>query len=149
MIGSVNGSLPVRCQAIIWTNVDVLVKCEHRTFHSRVSIWICRLQNVRHSIAVSMYFKQPAERHYSDVMWFSWRLRSQTIRLFAQHLTHVNNKEFLDATRSLLVLFGEVRLCLLCFHHKEPVMRKAFPYHDVIIYDLSAVVYHFMVCSLA
>ena len=55
IIGSDNGLSPGRRQAIIWTNAGILligplgtnfdeILIEIRTFHSRKSMWKCRLQ---------------------------------------------------------------------------------------------------------
>ena len=65
IIGSDNGLLPVRCQAIIWTNAGVLliwplgtnfdeILIEIRHFHWRKYVWKCCLWNVAHFTSASM-----------------------------------------------------------------------------------------------
>ena len=64
IIGSDNGLSPGRRQAIIWTNTGVLLigpletnlkfQSQLKHFHSRRSIWKCRLENVGHFISASM-----------------------------------------------------------------------------------------------
>ena len=66
IIGSGNGLLPGQCQAIIWTKAGILLIKHLRTnfnkkflskfiyFHSRKSIWKCRLENGGHIVSASM-----------------------------------------------------------------------------------------------
>ena len=67
IIGSDNGLSPGRCQAIIWTNVGILLNGPLGThfseiliyiqtyFHWRKYVWKCRLRNVIHLLPASMW----------------------------------------------------------------------------------------------
>ena len=72
IIGSDNGLSPGRRQAIIWTNVGILLigplgtnfnemLTEIHTFHSRKSIWKCCLENGVHFVSASMCLHIEAE----------------------------------------------------------------------------------------
>ena len=65
IIGSDNGLSPDRRQAIIWTNAGILligtsgtnfneILFKIHTFHSRISIWKCRLKNGVHFVSASI-----------------------------------------------------------------------------------------------
>ena len=65
IIGSDNGLSPGRRQAIIWTSAGILLvgllgtnfsefQSEFKHFHSRKSIWKCRLENGGHFVSASM-----------------------------------------------------------------------------------------------
>ena len=68
IIGSGNGLSPVRCQAITWTNADLLsiesigtsfseiMIDEFKHFHWRKCVWKCRLQNVGHFFSAAMCY---------------------------------------------------------------------------------------------
>ena len=77
IIGSDNGLSPSRCQAIIWTNVEILLIGPLRKnfseilivinkFHSRKCIWKCRLWNGGHSLSASMCLLTAA---YTTQIW--------------------------------------------------------------------------------
>ena len=64
-IGSDNGLSPGRCQAIIWTNAEILligplgtnfseILIEFKHFHWRKCVWKCRLRNVVNFVSASM-----------------------------------------------------------------------------------------------
>ena len=64
---------------------------------------------------------------HNHIMWASWRDRSPATQPFAQELVQAN--DFQSST--LLVLCEEIPL--VDHPPKGVVMRKEFPYHDVVI----------------
>ena len=81
IIGSDNGLSPGRRQAITWTNVGILLigplgtnfsemLIEIKHFHSRKSIWKCRLKNGGHFVSASMCWT-PSDEHHVNT-WTHW-----------------------------------------------------------------------------
>ena len=60
-------------------------------------------------------------RHYSDVTWASWCLKSSATRSFVQPLFQANFKESIKALHHWLFVRGNPDS-----PHESPVMRKAF-----------------------
>ena len=70
---------------------------------------------------------------HSDVTWASWHLELSAMQLFVQKLV-MGNKNGNIKARHYCSLWGEYKCG---FPHKGPVMRKAFPCHDVIHHGVS------------
>ena len=83
------------------------------------------LQNFTHDTTAVLSW-----RHYSDVIWAWWHLKSHAISLFAQQFVEPNNKETIKASHFWHFRRG-IHQWPLGFHHSRPVMRKEFPYHEV------------------
>ena len=70
--------------------------------------------------------------HYSDVTWATWRLQSPVIRIVVQQRVQYDIKDNITDPRHWFFLGGNPPVTGE-FPHKGPVMRKAFPNHDVIM----------------
>ena len=82
--------------------------------------------------------------HYNDVTWASWRLNLPATRLLFNSLFNVNNKEIsISTSRTLSKVKSSVDTL-----HKGPVMREAFPYHDVISWVYHCDVLLYLLCCL-
>ena len=71
----------------------------------------------------------PGEIHYSDVIWVSWRPKSISVRRFVQWLMLADIKKKIKGPHHW-PFFRLIHQWAL--DSKGPVMRKAYPWHDVL-----------------
>ena len=70
---------------------------------------------------IMIYIHLVVSSHYRDVTWALWYLKPPATLLLVHQLVQANSKENIKAPHYWTFVT-----------HKEPVMRKAFPCHDVI-----------------
>ena len=68
--------------------------------------------------------------HYSDVTWTSCSLESLANSIACSKHVQVTSRKHLNSV--LMALCGWNPSLIYLFPHKESVMRKTFPFHDVI-----------------
>ena len=69
---------------------------------------------------------------YSDVTWSPWRLKSPTVLYFVQRLHQTWNKETIK-TSHYKPFVSRIKEWPFDSLQKGPVMRKVFPYCDIIM----------------
>ena len=65
-------------------------------------------------------------------MWASWLLKSLTTQLFVQQIVQANREENIKAAHYWPSVWG-IHQWLVDSLHKEPVMFKSCPHHDIIM----------------
>ena len=121
IIGSNNGLLPERHQAIIWTNAGILLigqtsmkfQSQFKHFHSRKCIWRCRLRNGVHLsrpqcvnwCPFELLFRSQSVHDFRNIVWKIKLTYDEhqgiaflpAIWLFVQKTIQTNNKKAIKA----------------------------------------------------
>ena len=129
-IDSDNGMSPGRRQAIIWTNAGILLIRTWRTNFSEILIDIHIFSNAFENVVWKMWailFRPQCVNHYSDVIMgaMAYQITSLTIA----NLTFYSGTDQRKHQSSASMAF----VSAVNSPHKGPVIRKMFPFDDVII----------------
>ena len=93
IIGSGNGMLPIWCQVIIWTNIDLLsariwdifqlsVIPILINFHAIKYIWKCHLQNINHFVRDPMCLRQKTGRAQTVTFRKEYMAKNYSLDMF-------------------------------------------------------------------